>query len=104
MESGWADTHCTHLWLTYPQALENGDLSRNGGWEKHRKALAGFLQSVIGTSMCTSLSYTLGQDFDAGLVGGVEIGGERPSIHRVVLGWIVNLQKVCSSPELWYCE
>lgn len=54
--------------------------------------------------MCTSLSYTLGKDFDVGLVGGVEIGGERPSIHRVVLGWIVNLQKVCSSPELWYCE
>ena len=86
MESGWAYTHFTPLWLTYPQALENGDLFRNGGWEKHRKALAGFLQSVIGTSMCTSLSYTLGNDFDVRLVGGVEIGGERPSIHRVVLG------------------
>lgn len=56
MESGWADTHRTHLWLTYPQALENGDLFRNGGWEKRRKALAGSLQSVIGTSCALVLA------------------------------------------------
>lgn len=36
--------------------------------------------------MCTSFSYTLGKDFDGGLLGGVEIGGERPSIQRIVLG------------------
>lgn len=42
--------------------LENSALFRNGGWE-NRKALAGSLQSVISTSVCTSFSYILGKRF-----------------------------------------
>lgn len=46
------------------------------GKKEHRKVPAGSVQSVIGTSVCMSLSRTLDEDFDGRLVGGAEIGGE----------------------------
>lgn len=44
------------------------------GKKEHRKVPAGSAQSVIGTSVCMSLSRTLDEDFDGRLVGGAEMG------------------------------
>lgn len=41
-ETGWADIHCTHLLLTFPQSQENGDIfSKEGEKKEDGKVLAG---------------------------------------------------------------
>lgn len=63
-ESGWADTHCPHLLLTFPQSQENKDL-------EHRTPAAWSAQSAGGASV-RGPSCTLGGDFNGRLVGGAE--------------------------------
>lgn len=49
------------------QALENGrPFSGNGGWEKHRKALAGVFAVCHWYFSVHYFSYILGKDFDGG--------------------------------------